>query len=167
MGYSKNKAALERMKNFLDQLATAETSFAWESRNTSMLAYRIRQALHIAEKLRVQPYNELRSKFIIRERGNRVIAELREIEPLQALKLHMERMILDDVVDLLEIIGVVTSNNAEEFCFPNAELTNSELQSLYAWTQENPKNFVILAGENGIVLSQTAPRELAWKPKEL
>ena len=84
MGYSKNPIAIDRMSKFLDLMFDSDAVLEWETPDPNKLTYYLRDAIAAAEKiLRTDPenvrmlnYASLKGKFIIRIKGNKVIAAI-------------------------------------------------------------------------------------------
>lgn len=127
-----------------------------------MLGYYLREALTIAEKMKIEPYHELKSRFRIRDLGDRVVAELTKVESLTALQTGMAKMTLPGLTELFEIIGAAITHGANEMYFSEAELLEEEVGKLFAWATKNGYHLVV--GE-GITLTKTDPGEAKWLPE--
>jgi hypothetical protein len=172
MGYSTSPRAVQRVKNHLDEMLNSDTKLEWADENPSKLAYRINDAFHAArhlafnrDKKPVEPYvtyARLKAKFIIRVDAGKVIAEPRDIMPLDTVRAGMARMVLHDVSDVLEVVGAAITHKAPEMFFPDADLTNEELPQLYAWASKN--SYFVIPSDDGVLLTQNDPGDIAWKP---
>jgi len=164
MGYSKSPLAIKRVQTLLDQMLHATTDLTWPAENAHMLGYYIRQAMTIAEKQNIEPYYSLKGRFVIRNRGDRVTAELRDISPAAGLQVAMSSVRLEDVTSLMEMIGaLITHHVAEQVHFPKSNLTKEEMISLYKWVKENEK-FMVVSDLEGITVVSTDPGEVKWTP---
>lgn len=163
MPYSKNLNSITRVKKILDQMVEAKTNLSWPNHNPHMLAYRIREAMTLAEKVHYAPYHILKAKYIIRNKGSRVLAELREIDSvLETLQAAHTRVTLEQLSSLIEIIGGVIHAKAEEMFFPDADLSAEETNRLYLWCKE--KDYFLIVAERGITITKTDPGEAKWEP---
>jgi len=118
----------------------------------------------IAKKQNLEPYHTLKDRFVIRDRGDRVMAELRDISPSAGLQQAMSQLKLEEVTALMEIIGsLITHHTAEQIHFPKASLTEEEMTSLYKWVRENEK-FMVVSELEGITVVSTDPGEVKWTP---
>ena len=164
MGYSKSPLAIKRVQTLLDQMVLATSDLTWPAENAHMLGYYIRQAMTIAKKQKLEPYHMLKDRFVIRNRGNKVTAELRDISPASGLQSVMSQIRLEEVNSLMEIIGaLITHNTADQFHFPKANLTDEELTQLYKWSRENEK-FMVVSDSEGITIVSTDPGDVKWTP---
>lgn len=176
MGYSKSPRAVQRVRNHLDEMVRSSERLEWVDEDPSKLAYRINDGIAAAksnaltrDKQPVEPYvtyARLKAKFIIKIDGNKVIAEPRDIMPLEAVRAGMGKMVLHELNDVLEIVGAAIKHKAPEMFFPDADDLNEseDLPQLYAWASKN--NYYIIPSEDGVTLTQTDPGDLAWKPGE-
>lgn len=160
MGYSKNLDRIERVRPLLDQMLKAKTSLTWPSANAHMLGYHIREALTLAKKTKFKPYDELKDKFIIRNKGNCVVADLRNMEI--SIETVMSKVTLEDLVSLLEIIGGAINHRADEMFFPSADLEAEEVEKLFVWAEKN--NYYLIVAETGVTLTRNDPGEAKWTP---
>jgi hypothetical protein len=95
--------------------------------------------------------------------GKKVIAEPRDIMPLDTIRAGMGRMVLHDLSDVLEVVGAALMHKAPEMFFPDADdFTPEELSQLYAWASKN--EYFIIPSDDGVTLTQNDPGDLAWKP---
>lgn len=129
-----------------------------------MLGYHLREAMTLAKKLGKSPYDTLKDRFTIRNRGDRVVAELKNIETIQALQNLMSRMELPDVTGITEIVGAaIMHDQATEIYFPDAVLGVDEAKDLYGWT--SVRGYHLVVAEVGVTLTKNDPGEAAWKPE--
>jgi hypothetical protein len=172
MGYSTSVRAVHRVKNHLDEMLRSETQLEWADENPAKLAYRLNDAFHAArhnafnrEKQPIEPYvsyARLPAKFIIRIGNGKVIAEPRDIMPLDTIRAGLARMVLHELSDVLEVVGAAIKHKAPEMFFPDADLTSEELPQLYAWASKN--SYFIIPSDDGVLLTQNDPGDIAWKP---
>lgn len=166
MGYSRNPAVIDRVKPLLDQMITAQSSLAWPSKNSHMLGYYIREAMTLAKRKKVEPYHELKDRFVIRDKGDRIVAELKTPATIEALREAMAKVVLAELVSLYEVIGGAVNTKADELYYPDADLSQDDLAKLYAWAVNN-KYFLIVSEEDGVTLTREDPGELKWTPEDL
>lgn len=174
MGYSKSTRAVQRVKKYLDEMLREDAQIEWVSDNPSKLAYQLNDGLHAArhnavdrDKRPVEPYatySHLKAKFILRVGPGKVIAEPRDVVPLQTLRVGMSRLTLHELSDNLEIVGAAIKHKAPEMFFPDADEKSVDLPQLYAWAVRN--DYFIIPSDDGITLTQTDPGDLAWAPEE-
>lgn len=161
MGYSNNKIVIERMRPLLDQLLVATADISWSTENAHMFCYRLNEALMYAKKHGVVPYEGLKDKFMIRNKGNRALAELRVQPVLETLQRAMEKLVLSDFSSAVEIVGAAITNKVNEMFFPDAELNEEELKLVHTWGE---KNGYFLVYGNGLTLTKNDPGEAKWTP---
>lgn len=162
MGYSNSDAAIKRVQKLLDQMLLAKSDLTWPSTNAHMLGYHIREALTIAKKKGIEPYNELKDKFTIRNKGNRVVAELKHVEAATALQAAMSNLTIEHLSSLMEIVGAAINHKASEMFFPDADLAPDEVEKLFLWAEKN--GYFLIAAESGITLTKDDPGEASWRP---
>lgn len=126
-----------------------------------MLGYYLREAMTLAKKYKIAPYEELKDKWIIRDRGDRITAELRSRTPLEAMRIAISKLVLSNLVSLNEIVGACINHKAEEMYFPDADITDEEAGTLYLWSIKN--GYFIVVG-NGVTITKTDPGDVAWIP---
>ncbi len=143
MGYSKNPIAIDRMSKFLDLMFDSDAVLEWETPDPNKLTYYLRDAIAAAEKiLRTDPenvrmlnYASLKGKFIIRIKGNKVIAEPRNALPMAVSQVKkLKSVYLPDITSLSAIVGAVAKyivgEGKEQLKIPNYELDKEELDQL-------------------------------------
>lgn len=163
MSYAKSDRALNRIKPVLDLLVAADKDVRIPSDNPHMLGYYIREGFKIARDRKLTQYKDLPEKFVIRNRGDHVLAELRSRVTLTALQQHMSRVVLDEIVDLVQVIGAAIQHKAEEMQFPDAELERDDLLRLYQWASKN--QYYLIVAETGLTLTKDDPGEAKWTPE--
>lgn len=170
MGYSKHVRAVERVKPILERLVRAQSRVEWESANPADDAYKIREGIYSASTralLNGQPnepyysFSQLQQKYVFRTAANRVIAELRDVVPVIALKEAHSTMTLVGVRDEFEVVGAALTHEAHKMHFPDVNEESCDLWSLYEWTSKN--GYYMVVGE-GVTLTRDDPGALAWKP---
>lgn len=168
MGYSTSPFTIKRVEKFLKEMVTTEHDLAWPTKNAHMVSYYIRQALTVAKTQGIDPYNTLKDRFIIRNRGDKVVAELRDLSTsTEALKHTMSQMTISDARSTMEIVGAcITNKTAEQLHFPNASLTKEELKTLYKWISET-ELYLIVSDVEGITILKNNPGAVAWTPESL
>lgn len=164
MGYSKSTAAIDRVRSLLRQLVIANgDEVAWPNEEPDKLAYYIREGInsaiiHADESTENTMFAKLKTQYVIKSKAGRTIASPRSILPIENLKQSMQKMVLNEPISLLEVVGAAIKHKAPEMYFPNADI--DDLNKLYAWTSKN--DYFIIKGE-GITLTKTASN-LAWLP---
>lgn len=86
MTYSKSPSNVLKMRPYLVQMVGAKVSLYWNTLNGHTFAYELRQAMSIAKKRNIKPFSDLKDKFVIHNKGNKVIAEPKDLDMLAALK---------------------------------------------------------------------------------
>jgi len=176
MGYSTSIRAFNRVKAYLDEMAAKNEPLVWPATDAAKLAYYIREGIRIA-KGRVsdtktpkntldffQPYSSLSAKYVIRVKGNNVVAEPRELIPNLPASEVLKRMVIEEVEEPLEIVGAVIKHKAPEMFFPMGDNSPENLARIYAWSSKN--DYFIVSSDVGITLTKTDPGEIAWRPVE-
>jgi hypothetical protein len=168
VSYARSKKAILKVESVLKDLLEATDDIAFVSTEPQRLAYCIHEALRSAA---VYPeytnYAELRNKFVIRVKSNKVLAEIRNRQPvaLKIMKEQLSKMTLDEVTDVLGIVGAAVKHKATELHFPLAILSQDDLRTLYNWTVTS--GYHIIHHDNaGLTLTKVHPGELAWIPSE-
>lgn len=162
MGYSKSESAVERVKPLLDQMVAATTDLTWHHKNPHMLGYHLREAMTIAKRHKLEPYNTLKERFIIRNKGDKVVAEIRHFEALPALQAAMSKVVLEDITSLVSIVGAAIDNKAHELYFPSAILSDEDKLTLYTWCVKN--EYFMIVAEVGVTITKSDPGDVAWAP---
>lgn len=162
MGYSKNEAAITRVKSLLDQMVASKTDLTWPTKDAHMLGYHLREAMTLAKKIGRSPYDLLKDRWTIRNRGDRVVAELKEIESVQALQTLMSKMELPELHTVVEIVGAAIAHEAGQIYFPDAVLDEKQAHELYNWTSKN--GYHLIVAEVGVTITKNDPGEAAWTP---
>ena len=175
MGYSKSIRAFNRVKGFLDEMVAKNEPIVWPASDPSKLAYYIREGIKVAKdrandekhptRETYRPFSSLSSKYLLRVKGGTVIAEPRDMLPELIASAVLSRMVIEDVVDPLEIVGAVIKHKAPELFFPSADLSLDTLQRVYAWSSKH--DYFIVVSDIGITLTKTDPGEIAWQPESL
>jgi len=166
VGYSKNPITIERVEPFLELMYNSDSTLEWETPDPQKLAYYLREGISAAAAaLAKDPTNEkmqnfvsLRGKYVIRIKGNKVVAELRNALPMAVSQVKkLKTVYLPDITDLSQIVGAVAKyiieERKEELRIPNYDLTEDQLQqlSIYLETkllQANIIDGVLVIGES-------------------
>lgn len=164
MGYSKNEAVINRVKPLLDQMVVAKADLTWPTKDAHMLGYHLREAMTLAKRIGKAPYDQLKDKFTIRNRGDRVLAELKIVETVQALQNLMSKMELPEIHTVVEIVGAAIAHDAGQMYFPDAVLTEDDAKELYNWTSKH--GYHLIVAEVGATITKDDPGEAAWTPTE-
>lgn len=155
MGYNLSIRSVHRVEAYLQTMLETNEDITWKPPNDVTpfyLAYWIREGIRAAEHLaskgdtHVRQYAGLLDKFTIRHKRETVIAEFK-VSKLQAFRVGMGTMTLDEPTDALEMIGAALKHkHAEKFFFPNGVPSGH----LYSWTKNN--GWKIVYSEEGTTL---------------
>lgn len=146
----------------LDQMVSATTSISWTTDNGHMLGYKLREAMLVAKNKKITPYDKLRDKFIIRNKGDKVMAELRVYTAI-SLQESLSRVTIEDISVLPAIIGAAITHKANEMYFPDARLSYDDTEKLYLWASKN--FYFLIISESGVTLTKNDPGEARWEPE--
>ena len=165
MGYSKRETSIKKVERFLTLMVDANEDLEWETTDPNKLAYYIREGIYTASILyrnkledeRLKEFSTLKSKFIIKIKGNRVIASLRSEVPLAVMSVKkMKSVYLPNIMSLTEIVGAVANyiitENKEQITIPNTNLSDGEFEKLQAYLKS--KELEIGVNGNELVISR-------------
>ncbi len=167
MGYSKNPTAIEKVERFLTLMVNANESLEWETPNPDRLAYYIREGIFASGILynkgesgndKLKEFSALKSKFIIKIKGNFVLAELRSETPFAVMGVkRLKSVYLPNVTTLTEIVGAVAKyiieESKEQIRIPNSDLLEGEFIRLEAYLKS--KELEIEVNENELVIAKS------------
>lgn len=166
MGYSKNPATIERVEPFLELMYNSDSTLEWETPDPQKLAYYLREGISAAaavlEKdptnIKMQNFVSVRAKYVIRIKGNKVVAELRNALPMAVSQVKkLKTVYLPDITSLSEIIGAVAKymleEKKEEIKVPNFDLDEEELQQL--GTYLGAKSLTVNIIEDELVIGES------------
>lgn len=166
MGYSSNPATIDRVEPFLELMFNTDSALEWETPDPQKLAYYLREGIAAAAKiLQKDPTNEkmqnfvsLRAKFVIRIKGNKVVAEPRNALPMAVTQVKkLKAVYLPDITTLSQIIGAVAKymieENKEQIKIPNYELTEIELEQLSQYLEA--KSLVVNITDDELVIGES------------
>lgn len=166
MSYTPTKNAVIKVEYILKDLLNAQDDCAFGSLEPQKLAYHIHEAMASVNVLEeYTQYRGLKDKFRFRVRQGKVVAELKG-KPVDAFRLVQEtlsKMRIDEVDNVVGIIGACLANKVTEIYFPSAVLREDDLRTLLTWT-EDTSWYIINHDEAGVTLTKTNPGELAWSP---
>lgn len=121
----------------------SDSTLEWETPDPNKLTYYLRDAIAAAEKIlaadpenvRMQNYVSLKGKFIIRIKGNKVVAEPRNALPMAVSQVKkLKSVYLPEISSLSEVVGAVAKyivgENKEQLKIPNFDLTEDDIQKL-------------------------------------
>jgi hypothetical protein len=171
MSYSRNKNALKRVQKILDDMLKAPEGedISFVSTSPVKLSYQLHEAFDVADTyMEYVQYRPLKKLFKIRVRSDRVVCE-RKGKPVDAkaiLEQQLSKMTIDNVEDILGVIGAATKHKASEMYFPKAVLEDDELSKLYKWTSISGY-YIINNYDVGITITKVNPGELAYEPAGL
>lgn len=166
MSYNRSKQAIIRVEHILRDLVNAQDDCVFQSLEPAKLAYNIHEAFKSATIFpEYASYASLGTKFKIRLRQGKVVAELRskQVLALRIVQDQLSKMVLDSIENVMGIVGACVTHKATEMYFPNAHLTENELVSLLAWA--TPAGYFIINNDDaGVTLTKTNPGEMTWSP---
>lgn len=130
MGYSLSERAFNRVAIYLQELAESDQdTFTWEVTSSRDFAYRLRQGMKSAEKFGYINYAGLLDKYIIKEVGNKVIAEKRTVNTVTPVGIHKKAF--PEVSNLSGLITVAIANNhLNVLHFPDVNLSDEDKVAL-------------------------------------
>ena len=149
MGYALTIRAVKRVEEYLRALTIAKATLEWKVPEPKKLAYRIQEALASARELHIEPYASLRDAWIIKWKGETVIAEyaLGQLTMPSNLVFHN----LTDALDIIETV-IRHKNVTFDLLFPNAQ--PDETISTYC---EN-SGYVVSHNEHGLLIKYANPQ---------
>ncbi len=158
MGYSKARSAVERVQAYLEQLLMAKEDVHWATPDTFRFVNLLNDGIHAAQfHAEFKKYADLKTRFIFRQRGGVVIAELR-VPLAVAIKRDLAVLTLEVPTEPIEVIGAAIEHRGNKMHFPNVD---SPDESLYSWCSVNGYNIVV---GDGIVLTKEEVGDIAWHP---
>ena len=187
MGYSKSIDTLNKRLHLLELLKQGkECEWPCDVKSEKALAYKIREALHIAGTIATEEYPKLADaylNFTIRETGQgRVTATRKEISeprPLTNTKVDKrtvdhshktEQLRVSRFYSLTQIISALKRVSPEQLPvhFPEVSLENDDLITLYNWTQKNTDYLIFWTGDSITIHKHSDELEaLAFNPEDL
>lgn len=117
----------------------------------------------LAKSKGITPYHNLKDEWIIRNKGTKVVAERRQVVALEALTAAMNRMEMENLYTVVEIVGAAITHKANQMYFPDAALIEDDKKSLYNWCQKH--GYYLVVAEVGVTLTKNDPGEAAWTPE--
>lgn len=166
----RNKQCVERVKEFLDQLVLSRTKqHEWSSYDAAKLCRWIRDGMKAsAYHPEFSSYQTLPALFILRVRGNKVIAEprLKGVQLLdsttpntiEAIKLY------DGISTLQNVMSLFLTDKPKNARFPHFIPSPSELEHLYNYLTQR-SYFIINHDDLGITLTTIDPGDdIRWMP---
>ena len=165
MGYSNNLSAVTRVEKFLTLMVNAvDESLEWQTVDPNKLAYYIREGISASSFIykngtdddeKLKEFSQLKSKFIIKIKENRVIAVLRSEMPVAVMSVKkIKSVYLPNVTTLTQVVGAVAKyiieENKEQITIPNTNLSNEESVKLERYLSS--KNLKVEVGENELVI---------------
>lgn len=172
MGYSNNQSSITKVEKFLTLMVEAnDESLEWQTIDPARLSYYIREGISAARFLcqrgeqnntRLLAFAELKSKFIIKVKGGRVIAALRSEIPLAVMSVKkMKSIYLPNITSLTQIIGAIATymvtEGKEQITIPNSSLSKDEFNKLEAYLKS--KDITIRVNENELVIFKETEEE--------
>jgi len=163
MGYTKNPNAIDKVEKFLSMMVSANENLEWETTDPNKLAYYLREGISASGTLhrnnndeRLKNFSELKSKFIIRVKENKVIAQLRTEIPLAIMSVKkLKSVYLPNISTLTEVVGAVAEyivgEDKEQITIPNSDLSEVEFDKLAMYLK--PKGLKIEINGSELIIS--------------
>jgi len=165
MGYTKNPDAIVKVEKFLSMMVEADENLEWETTDPGKLAYYIREGISAScwlykndhENEKAREFSNLKSKFIIKVKGNHVIAVLRNEIPLAVMSVKkLKSVYLPSITTLTEIVGAISKyiieEEKEQITIPSSDLSEIEFNKLEAYLKS--KELEIEVNENELVIAK-------------
>ena len=147
-------------------MVDANEDLEWETTDPNKLAYYIREGIYTSgilyrnkpEDERLKEFSILKSKFVIKIKGNHVIATLRNEIPLAVMNVKkMKSVYLPNITTLTEIVGAIANyiitENKEQITIPNTSLDDGEFEKLQAYLSS--KELEIGVNGNEFIISKS------------
>lgn len=165
MGYTKNPVAIEKVEKFLSMMVEANENLEWETTDPGKLSYYIREGIsassiaynndHENEKFR--EFSSLKAKFIIKVKGNHVIAALRNEMPSAIMSVKkLKSVYLPNITTLTEVVGAIAKyiveDKKEQITVPSPDLNEVEFGKLEAYLKS--KELKVEINGDGLVISK-------------
>ncbi|MBA2706045.1 MAG: hypothetical protein H0U60_19580 [Blastocatellia bacterium] len=173
MGYSKSVKALNRVREYLDQMLASSSQIQWQEDKPHELAFRIREGINVAKQRAKDAdspnrntfiqYAQLSAKFIVRVGVGVVVAEPRDVM-LETPKEAISKQVLPGLSSDMEIVGAAIVHKTPVMFFPDATNEPGDLNVIYAWSQKH--SYFLVSSEEGLTLTKTDPGEIAWNPQQ-
>jgi hypothetical protein len=160
MGYSFSDKTWQQVESELKQILTGgHTSFLCDdAKAATRLAYRLREALFITKRKTHPEYGHLKDRVTLKVIGKEV-----HVFPSDSIAERDARIVKRDATNLREVLGVcIMIKDTKELLFPNAHLSENELNRLYLWCKGQGK-YVILSGD-GIIVTSSDEHGIAYTP---
>jgi hypothetical protein len=181
MPYSSGTKTIKLVSEYLNQMVNAGPNdrLEWIAKDPTDLSYRIFNAMAASKKrvkdggpLATEPYlsyARLKSKYIIRKTNNSVIAEPRDVLPLEAIRVSMSKIVLGGLIDPMEVIGACIKHKADTIDFPDAiDLSAEDLTAIYNWAEKNAYKVIVLPNpDGGIQLAKSGEGKVVWTPTNM
>jgi len=163
MGYTLNPESIARVKSYLDQMVASDEDIEWHSDN-AQLAYALRNGINAAIRFNIGEYARLKSKYVLRQRSGKVVAELRDRLPGIMRAINELKMTIKEIETETAIVGAMIENSARmEVYFPDAILSDEQLKDLYAFTSTSGYS-IINHKEEGVTVTKKDVGDIAWGP---
>jgi hypothetical protein len=163
MGYSKSQEAVEKVKNFLEDMLMAPPGepITWHYAPSEHLAYIIREGLYAARYHGITRYSLLNAKFRLTAIPGKLVAIPRK-QQIIATKEPIKRVI-EDLTESTQIVSTVINNpGVDEFLFA-AIISSAGYNDLYKWVET--KGWKLIFTGDGLILTKKDPYDIAWRPE--
>lgn len=153
-GYSSSVKAILRVKEYLDVLVNAKSSFEWRVSNPNKFAYQLREGFKVARQYKDQYplYANISDKFIVRVTQNSVFAQMKDVLDVQPIAAG--KITIDNARTPMEVVGAAILHNAPIMHFPNASLDPKDVEKLHAWSNISDYSCNIANNNDGIILNK-------------
>jgi len=163
MGYTLTPNAIARVKPYLDEMVQMEDDIEWENAD-SQLSYLIRNGIAAAIRFNMPVYAQLKAKYLVRQRGTKTIAEIRNRLPSLMKAVSNLTLTIRDISDELSIVGAMIGNKERvEIYFPDALLDEEQLTALYKWSGDK-YSIINHPDGDGVTLTKKDVDNIRWVP---
>ena len=139
--YNLSEAAFKQVEKILDEMLHAETdTLTWEFEDSRKVAYFIRQGISAAGKLDKPAYADLKFKWKIHEKGNKVIAKKRV--SLDVIPIGIHKKTFFGITTLSRMItAAVENSHLTVLHFPDLIMSIQEANQLDKWCKAAKWNY--------------------------
>jgi hypothetical protein len=131
--YNPSEASFKQVEKLLDEMLHAETdTLTWEFEDARKVAYFIRQGIFAAKKLDKPAYADLKNKWKIHEKGNKVIAKKRITLNIIPIGIHKKTFFGITTLSRM-ITAAVENNHLTVLHFPDLIMSIEEANQLDKW----------------------------------
>jgi len=154
--YSKSIGSITKVQDELKLLITSKSDIVFPSDNPNKLAWVLRSAINSAITNGVKDVAALKAKYLIKIKGGKVVAELRDkvakIAELEEL-INKDELILRDVTNLMELVtSLSVYRETKVLKFPHVNLNEDEIRKLGELGVK--RNFLVLSSKDRVLPSK-------------